>query len=629
MPVLVVAGAALLVLLVLFTVLVLLVMSGVAAAVRALALYPIMAVAGMAMLHSVAGAPGRRRRPLLLALAVLVAAGQVLAVLVDETRPVIVVSALATLMLPALATRTRLAGAAGAVVALAMAGYAASSSEHGGLTGSAVQSAIHFGSALVHSFAAALWIGAVLLLVTAGPEHRRQAVRALTPPILASAIVLAVTGLTQAQLAGLYPSRNFGSWFGVLVVTKALVLFGGAAVVMAVWRVPHRLGGLVRTQPVSLAAVVMAGSALTAIPLPGASAPGAPVLADVSLGDARVPVLVAPNRPGWNLVHIGTDGASAGTDRSALSPGTTEPGTRHSWARVWLTSGQNRVWIRHRGDTAGLPLDTGSGRGGADLRGADGPECASLALGRAIAGRSTRLESCPADRLTAADADALRNIVGFIAGRGVKDIGLISDLSPRGVQAAATVRAEAARRRLDVAPPGRRRPLIVVSGWARADRAVRDVGAGRLTAQGTYLAPWLLNARLLESPAGQLLPLEFDPAHARGRAYVAAQEARFPGEPATAAGFYGWSGGPGPERTARQLYAASILSIPGTPIGSVEGPAEEKDDQVARSGAHGHGAQSGEGVPAPRSGGGHGAHVNNSWLPNGTITAVTGPLDGR
>jgi hypothetical protein len=147
--------------------------------------------------------------------------------------------------------------------------------------------------------------------------------------------------------------------------------------------------------------------------------------------------------------------------------------------------------------------------------------------------------------------------------------------------------------------------LIVVAGWEGADRAVRGVSTGRTRAQGTYLAPWLLTAPLLGPPAGQLLPLRFHPGTVPSLTYAMALDARFPGEPPSAAGYAEWS------RTTRatqatgqksatqavpydaaplRLYAASQIYVPGMPTHT-----------------------------------GHG--TGGRWLPNGTVTPITGPLD--
>jgi hypothetical protein len=351
---------------------------------------------------------------------------------------------------------------------------------------------------------------------------------------------------------------------------------------------------------------VACGAVLTVLPFPATPPkPGVPLLRDVTVAGRRVPVFVAPGRPGWNLVHVGADRASVGMDRQRLAPASARPGTTQLWATVWMPAGRGRLWIGYRGATAALPFDTGRrGPAGVDLRGPDGPECASVALGRVIAGVDTPLRSCPSGALSDSDADALTAMVRFIAGRGVHALALVGDVSARGVRATAYVRAAAGRFGLSVldlgtASPRRsgdegRVPVAVVSGWAGADGVVQAVSRGRLVAEGVYLAPWLLNAPLLAPAAGQLIPLRFHPGDPPALRYIAALNRRFPGDEATQAGFLGWSSRVAGVTAPLRLYAASRIFVPGG-IG-----------------------------PLSLDHGGHGA---GHWLPDGAVVPITGPLN--
>ncbi|MEU8503051.1 hypothetical protein AB0C86_41075 [Streptomyces lavendulae] len=328
---------------------------------------------------------------------------------------------------------------------------------------------------------------------------------------------------------------------------------------------------------------------------PGAPArpvAGGPLLGSLGLGARQVPVLVVPNRPGYNLVAVGADGASAGTGRDRLVKGERRPGSTLTWVPVELPAGPARVWVSAGGALAPLAVDTGRAGGGgprADVRGADGPECASAAAGAVVGGSPGPLAGCPADRLTEADAAALRETVGFLAGRGARSLALAEDGSPRGRAAASEVRAAAARAGVSVGrPDSTRRPLVVTAGWAGAEGAVRDVEAGRTTAEGTYLAPWLFTAPLLSPGAGQLVPLRYAPNGPAAVEYLTALGARLPGEPPTASGYEAWrlargTSGPAPAR----LYATAVLYVPGS----------------GGSGGHHH-----EGT--------------TSWLPSGMIVPV-------
>jgi hypothetical protein len=382
-------------------------------------------------------------------------------------------------------------------------------------------------------------------------------------------------------------SQDYGQFALTVLLWIVLTIGLGVVARLAVARSTAR-----RWLALPALATIAAGA--IAIPAPAAGhVPGTPLMATVTVADRQLPVLVVPGRQGWNLVHIGAEEASVGS-----TPATARPGTANSWAEVWLPAGASTLSIAHAGATATLEIDTGEQEGGPDIRGPDGPECAHWALGKAIAGTSTPLDSCPADSLTPADAAGLRATVRFLAERGVATVGLLGDVAPRAVEAEQVVRAEAQRLRLTVAEPGRATdPLIIVSGWQTADHALDEIGTGRAAAQGTYLAPWLLNTNLLGQPAGQLLTLRFHPGEAPALGYLAELHARFPGEAATASGYAGWSGTAGQDDSLPRLYAASKLYVP-APVQQLQS-----------------------------TGDGHGTHGGGGWLPNGSIVPVTGPLD--
>ncbi|WP_053847622.1 hypothetical protein [Streptomyces sp. NRRL B-24085] len=323
---------------------------------------------------------------------------------------------------------------------------------------------------------------------------------------------------------------------------------------------------------------------------------GVPVRGSVQLGARQVPVLVVPNRPGFNLVAVDADEVSVGTTRDRLTPGEPRPGSRHTWAGVTLPAGRSSLWVSAGGLSGSLTVDTGddTGRALPALRGADGPECASSALGALAAGVARPLTTCPADRLSTADTEALRATVKFVAQRGERALALVADESPRGTAAAAVIRAAADREGISIsATPRAGHPLVIVSGWQGADSALRDVAAGRSKARGAYLAPWLLTTPLLQPAAGQVLPLRYAPRSDQPMRYVADLARLWPSAAPTAAGYESWLSARD-ETTHRSpvlLYAASVARIPGS------------------SGTGGH----------------HGT-ARADWLPEGLITPVSGVL---
>ncbi|MFB0633459.1 hypothetical protein ACEPPI_40065, partial [Streptomyces sp. AB3(2024)] len=86
---------------------------------------------------------------------------------------------------------------------------------------------------------------------------------------------------------------------------------------------------------------------------------GGPLLGSLGLGARQVPVLVVPNRPGYNLVAVAADDARAGTGRDRLVKGERRPGSTLTWVPVELPAGPARVWVSAGGALAPLAVDTG------------------------------------------------------------------------------------------------------------------------------------------------------------------------------------------------------------------------------------------------------------------------------
>ncbi|MER5472074.1 hypothetical protein [Streptomyces sp. NPDC002685] len=387
-------------------------------------------------------------------------------------------------------------------------------------------------------------------------------------------------------------AQDFGPLYGVLL--GALVLTGGIGLIM----LQLRYGRLRRRRTVLASfAVIVVTSVLVGMTVSHdsgpavARTPGVPLLSAAALGAQRVPVLVVPNRPGFNLVGVAADGASAGTDPGRLTAGRRYSGSERTWVGVTLGAGEQRLYVSANGVSAALDVDTGHepAAESATLRGTDGPECAAAALGALLAGSERPWSACPADRLAAADTAMLRSTVHFLAARGTRSVALRSDDSPRARAAAAVVREAATRERLSVVAPGKGAPpLLVVAGWAVAETQVKDVAAGRVRAEGTYLAPWLLSPPVLGPSAGQIIPLRYDPRGPAAERYLSALAGRFPGELPSAAGYEAWQRQLGGDFAPTLLYAAAEVYIPGMP-----------------SHQHSKGAD---------------------WLTSGMITPVSGPL---
>jgi hypothetical protein len=471
--------------------------------------------------------------------------------------------------------------------------------EHGAPSGAAPSGAT---SVLVWCLALLGVAFAAGLTVSGRPDARRWAIAAAVTGAAAEASAIQACGarpapsvlLASAILALAWlpprPAAVLGAAAGVGVVLQAapfgllsVVLLAGLGCVVLQCARPAPVVGW--AQAAAAAAAVAVALSLVGAPKP--PDPGVPMLRQVAVGDATLPVFVTPQAPGWNLVHFGAEDVRAGTGPGALTAARARTGTTGSWALVNLPAGRSRLWIAHGGATGSLKLDTGHTASGPDVTTDDGPECASAALGAVLAGSRQRAGACPAQGLTGDDAGALRAMVSFVAGRHVAAVSVVSDGSPRGAAARQVVEAAARSAGLPVTAPGDH-PLFVLSGWSTADATLRDVAAGRVRAQGSYLAPWLLNGPLLATPSSPLLPLRFDVHDTTPSGYLAALAAAFPGESPTGAGYTAWMRRREVPAGPLRLYAASQLFVPG--------------DQ------------------------GHDHEHSASWVPSGTVTAVTGRL---
>src|SRR5829696_1844364 len=60
---------------------------------------------------------------------------------------------------------------------------------------------------------------------------------------------------------------------------------------------------------------------------------GVPVVGQVDAA-GQISVLVVPGRPGWNLVHVDSEGVLVGATREHLVPARPRPGASGGWAPV-------------------------------------------------------------------------------------------------------------------------------------------------------------------------------------------------------------------------------------------------------------------------------------------------------
>lgn len=346
-----------------------------------------------------------------------------------------------------------------------------------------------------------------------------------------------------------------------------VVLVAGAVYAASQGEDPHRPGnGLVQQWSASTEGQQVLG---------GSRTPGVPSVQRLVHGPTTFTVTVAPARPGANLVRVdsthrhgaGGPPVLVGTSEDDLVRAVPRPGTDGLWAVVDLPAGSGTVLVTH-GATHRLPFAVDTGTDRTDTRawvGPDGPECLSTAAAAVLAGGEPPAD-CPSAALDSGDAEALRGIVTTLADRGVEEVAVEHDASPRSLaayhlasQAAAEAGVRVVRPR---AAPGERDALLVVSGWAAAARDLAAVSSRPLRQQpirsdGTWLAPWLLTPGVVDSTAGAVLALDFDIRDAPAQEFSQTLARWFPGQSPTGSAYTAWREARGNRPGPFALYAAS------------------------------------------------------------------------
>lgn len=570
----------------------------VAVVLRCVVLTASAAVAGVALLRPLSGPPGPRTGRVLLGAAAIAAGGLAFSVPTLGTATIWALGqATVTLLAAALLPRAIPAVGAGVLLVTAL-GWEAVIDRTG--------SALLLG--WVHTVSASVWLAAAVLVVAGEPGTRRVLLRRHIPVAVAAALVLAGTGVVRAWQAQLRPdATSAGSLFGQLVVAKTVLFV--AAVVLAVLayrrltgsahvaahrRFPERSIALLGRAGVTVLAVaLLAGASLAALDPPvAAGEAGKPVVRTVAVGARPVPVVVAPHRPGPNLVYVGALGYRVGTDPEHFVDATVRRGATGGWAVIDLPAGRSQLWISGGEHRVPLRLDAaGPATPLGALTGPDGPECLTAVMGGFATGRTDGAlpVRCPADVLVDSDAATLRTLVGFLGRRG-RSVHPVADGSPRSMAALAEVHQAAAERGVRV--DGAAEPastVLLLGGWEQADQLLVEYTRSAAPG-GIYLAPWLATAPLLRYSTGAITALRFDPRGELAARYLAALRARAVPALASPAGLAGWLGGVAVDpRSAIRLYASARVAVLPAEFG------------------HAHSAQDG-------------------WMPGGTLTPVTAPL---
>ncbi|WP_433293441.1 hypothetical protein ACQPZQ_07615 [Pseudonocardia sp. CA-142604] len=446
----------------------------------------------------------------------------------------------------------------------------------------------HVGLAAVHMVAAVTWLGSAVSVATPACGARFTVLRRHTLVFAISATVAVAAAALEAVAKGMrFDGVTFGSLTGQLVIVQALGMT--VAISTGLCR-PGAIGG--RVVAVAAGLVFTAGTVIAVqTPAPVPADTGRPLLRTVALAGQDVPVVVVPQRPGRNLVHVGVPGAMVGgvsADERAGAPG--------GWAVVDLPADTDVLTVEADGEQVPLRLDLGSDPAPpalvAGLAGPDGPECLSAVVGGMVRGVTDLPTACPSDALSAQDAVALRATVRFLADRDVA-LYLVSDGSGRSKAAATVVRDAAAAHGLTV--DDRLNPadaVVVVAGWEGGGRRLTDELFGRSTVGGTYTAPWLATGSVLGRRTSAVTTLDFDPRAVPAQRYLADLRAAGVTLLASPAGFREWSAPTdrGEPNAAPRIFTAVQVAV----------------------------------IPAAVGGTDH--RTTAPWLPGGALTPVTPPL---
>ncbi|HEV2778332.1 MAG TPA: DUF6239 family natural product biosynthesis protein, partial [Actinophytocola sp.] len=180
--------------------------------------------------------------------------------------------------------------------------------------------------------------------------------RMIAPWILGLAGTIAVVEFARAVLGG-----GPAATVRLLLHTGVVLALTGLAW-FVVCRPRTRIGtAAVRVIAAVLAIALAGGVAQAAVLRSPPPVPGVATIHQAAIGSSTVDVLVVPNRPGWNLVHVAGEGAEVGTDPDHLVPAESRAGTTGAWAAVRLPPGRSGLWIRYGGNLGAVTTDTGAG----------------------------------------------------------------------------------------------------------------------------------------------------------------------------------------------------------------------------------------------------------------------------
>jgi putative copper export protein len=370
---------------------------------------------------------------------------------------------------------------------------------------------------IVHLVAAALWAGAVVHLALVGPQLGRAglaaAVRSFTPYAVGSAVTLAATGtvLLLAHRVSLGDLRT--STYGNVVVAKSVGLTVAAAAGLRVRRgaaSPRRVGWL-RGEAVTLTSVVALAAVLDGLPLPAAAVTtAAPGLATVRLGRTElVPLgLVAADSGHATLLYGGpATAAPAIVDRLAASR-VWRPAAAGDITTVDLAHGRAALTLRSHGRSVDVSLRAAPPIGVAMDGAADR---AAFAMGRALAAAEDDAPAdqnawCPVAPTLGDEGAAYAQALHQLHIDRVDVVGAATARSRRFLTALGS-RVHLDRTARPASSTQHGAPVVVATDPARAMRTVRSLAHAGAARGGVFLAPWLLDGRVLTFATAVGLPV--------------------------------------------------------------------------------------------------------------------------
>jgi putative copper export protein len=370
---------------------------------------------------------------------------------------------------------------------------------------------------MVHLVAAALWVGAVAHLALVGSQLGRArlgaAVRSFTPYAVGSAVTLAGTGVALLLAHHVSVGDLRTSVYGNVVVAKSVGLTLAALAGLRMRRgatSPRRVHWL-RGEALTLTSVVALAAVLEGLPLPAAAVTtAAPGLATVRIGHTQVVplALVAVDGRHATLLYGGpAKAAPTIVDRLANARGW-RPAAPGDVTTVDLAHGRAALTVRARGRSVDVSL---SAAPPVDLALGGAADRAAFALGRALAAAendatANQNEWCAVVPTVGDEGAAYAQALRRLHIDRVDAVGAATPRSRRLLAAIGSlVRVDRAAQPESSGQHGA--PVVVATEPGAALRTVRVLAHAGAARGGVFLAPWLLDGRVLTSATAAGLPV--------------------------------------------------------------------------------------------------------------------------